>query len=350
MDINRTSGKRVSASQRNFVSAQSNRAIIHKPLKSLAAVAFGLLLSVSGLTQAQVSTADVKRALQYRFIPIDVPGATRTSANGNSTHEIAGEFDDASGKTHGFVLNQGVFTTIDAPGAVTIFINGINAPGQLAGTYIVVGGTFHAFFENNGFFTTLDPPGSIRTVGGFINAQGQVVGTYRDASQTRHGFIWRNGAFTTFNVPGDDPVLGTVALGINDIGEVVGDYVTKSDGHRHGFLRSSKGGFTTFDVPGADITVGEGINNAGTIVGFYLLNGFTHGFVSKNGIFMTIDVPDSKGNAQPRSFRSTRTGKSWDLFLIHSTCSTAFSGSRSAEGREKEGLTLDRGVTVYTHV
>jgi probable HAF family extracellular repeat protein len=283
MDINRTSGKRVSASQRDFVTAQSNQATIPKPWKSLAAVAFGLLLSVPGLTQAQ-----------YRFSTIDVPGATATAANGNSTHEIAGQFDDADGNTHGFVLNKDVFTTINVPGAVNTAINGINAPGKLAGTWDD-GTTPHAFFDNNGYFTTLYPPGSIRSQGGFINSQGQVVGTYRDATQKRHGFIWRNGAFTTFNVPGDDPVLGTVALGINDIGEVVGDYVTASDGDRHGFLRSSKGDFTTFDVPGADITVGEGINNAGTIVGAYVANGTTHGFVLNNGVvFTTVDVPDAQ--------------------------------------------------------
>jgi hypothetical protein len=55
MDINRTSGKRVSASQRDFVTAQSNQETIRKPWKSLAAVAFGLLLSVPGLAQAQYS-------------------------------------------------------------------------------------------------------------------------------------------------------------------------------------------------------------------------------------------------------------------------------------------------------
>src|SRR5206468_5258474 len=137
MDISRTSAKRVSASQRGFVTAQSNQATIRKPWKSLAAVAFGLLLSVPGLTQAQ-----------YRFSTIDVPAASRTAANGNSTHEIVGDFDDADGNTHGFVLNKGVFTTIDLPSAVATFINGINAPERLAGTYIDDGGTSHAFFED----------------------------------------------------------------------------------------------------------------------------------------------------------------------------------------------------------
>jgi uncharacterized membrane protein len=132
------------------------------------------------------------------------------------------------------------------------------------------------------------------------------VGTYRDGTQKRHGFTWRNGAFTTFNVPDDHPTFGTVALGINDIGEVVGDYVAANDPipdppkppPRHGFLRSSKGVFTTFNVPGAVLTIGEGINNAGTIVGVYVLaDGSAHGFVRTNGVFMTVDVPNSSNTA-----------------------------------------------------
>jgi uncharacterized membrane protein len=310
MDINRTSGERVSASQRDFVTALSNQATIRKPCRSLAAVAFGLLLSVSGLAQAQ-----------YRFSTIDVPNATRTAANGNSTHEIAGEFDDAHGHTHGFVLNKGVFTTIDAPGAVASVVNGINAPDRLGGAFLDSMGKFHAFFENKGGFITLDPPGSIRTLGGFINAQGQVDGTYRDATEKRHGFIWSNGAFTPFNVPGDHPLFGTVALGINDNGEVVGDYVFDTDHQkknpdRHGFLRSSNGGFTRFDVPGTNVpgtnvttTIGEGINNTGTIVGAYAADNKSHGFVLNNGVvFTTVNVPDPRsGKAQETEINSINT-------------------------------------------
>jgi len=102
--------------------------------------------------------------------------------------------------------------------------------------------------------------------------QGQVVGTYRDEGQKRHGFIRRNGIFTTFNVPNDHEVFGTVAIGINDIGQIVGNYVHEDDKiipgtppdipdipeHRHGFLRSSKGVFTTVDVPDADYTIAQG--------------------------------------------------------------------------------------------
>jgi probable HAF family extracellular repeat protein len=49
--------------------------------------------------------------------------------------------------------------------------------------------------------------------------------------------------------------------------------------------------YTYFDVPGANATMAYGINNAGTIVGFYYQNGY-HGFVkTAGGSYTPIDVP-----------------------------------------------------------
>src|SRR5262249_36762643 len=153
---------------------------------------------------------------------------------------IAGEYDDLSGATHGFILIASSYRTIDVrPPQSYTAINGINFAGQLAGTYIDRSGGFHAFFSDKGVaFTTLTPPRSVRSQGGFINSQGQVVGTYRSPDNKRHGFLWSSGTFinTTINVPGDDPVLGTVAFGINDLGQIVGDYVEATPPNkRHGF-------------------------------------------------------------------------------------------------------------------
>jgi probable HAF family extracellular repeat protein len=298
MDFNRTSGKRVSASQRDSFTAQSNRTTIRKPWKSLATVVFGLLLSVPGLTQAQ-----------YSFTKIDVPGATGTQANGNSTNQIVGEYDDADG-THGFVWSNGVFTNtkINFPGAIFTSVNGINASGQLTGTYYGEGGfpMRRAFFESNGNFTTVLPQVSnvIRSQGGFINAQGQAVGAYRDATKA-YGFIWRNFTFTTLQIDVQPEDFATVPMGINDIGMMVGDYVDKNGG-THGFLRSRDGAFKPIDVPDAILTVAEGINNPGTIVGLYQTkDGSFHGFVSKNGVvFTTVDVPDSSGDTEITSINA----------------------------------------------
>ena len=54
----------------------------------------------------------------------------------------------------------------------------------------------------------------------------------------------------------------------------------------------SKGAYTTLDVPDAALTVAEGINNRGEIVGLYVdADGNQHGFVFNNGVYATIDVP-----------------------------------------------------------
>ena len=253
-------------------------------------------------------------AASYAFTTIDAPGATGTAVNANSPHAIAGEFDDASGNTHGFVLNRGVFTQIDVPHAVLTTVNGINANGRLAGSYVDANNVSHAFFWCNGVVTTLDPPGSIRSISGFLNARDEVVGTYRTASQIRHGFVWRKGVFTTFDEPNSDPPLGTVAIGINDRGQIVGDYVDRT-GDRHGFLLR-KGVYTTLDMPGAaHFTVAEGINDAGQIVGLYnnapvadLPPANQHGFVLRNGIYTTIDV-DVPGSTSTTIFSLNARGE-----------------------------------------
>jgi probable HAF family extracellular repeat protein len=146
--------------------------------------------------------------------------------------------------------------------------------------------------------TVLDPPQVnpvVRSQAGSLNSQGQVVGTYRDLNNKRHGFLWSRGTFinTAINVPHDDPVGGTVAIGINDLAQIVGDYVDATDHLRHGFLLS-QGAYTTLDPPGSSLTVAEAINNAGVIVGVYLDAKLDqHGFLLSNGVYTQIDVPGS---------------------------------------------------------
>jgi probable HAF family extracellular repeat protein len=251
-------------------------------LRTIATVALGMLLSVPGRAKAQ-----------YLLTPIDVPGAAATYANGNSTHEIVGEFDDEDGNTHGFVLSKGVFTQVDEPNADGYTsVNGINANGERSGIYFG-GDRFYGYFWSKGGFTTLDPSGSTFSVAEFLNAQGQVVGYSVDAGRTRHGFVWSKGVFTTIDVPGAGPG-GTRVIGINDHGQIVGSY-GDTEHVTHGFVLS-KGVYTTLAVPGADggFTIAEGINNAGQIVGYYSdADGTSHGFILSDGVYTTIDVPGS---------------------------------------------------------
>jgi len=250
--------------------------------KMLTAVALALALSFPGMASAQ-----------FDFTTIDVPDSTRTAANANSTHEVVGEFDDADGNTHGFVLSKGKYTQIDVPGASFTTVNGINANGEFVGTYAVGDELPHAFLWSKEVFTApLEPPGAIRSAAGTINAQSQVVGTYRHKSDParRLGFLWSHGAFTTFRVPDDGPG-GTTVFSINERGQIAGSYLDP-DNNRHGFLLSH-GVYTTIDVPGAELTAAEAISDAGELVGFFVdADGSAHGFLlSKKGVLTQVDVP-----------------------------------------------------------
>jgi len=242
--------------------------------------------------------------LSFAFETIDVPGATLTSADGISTHAISGEFDDAAGK-HGFVLSGGAFTPFDVPGASFTQVIGINAKGEQSGNYVDpldVKVIQHGFFRSqDGHVTVVDPETSRRTSVGNPNAQAQVVGVFRDSlyatpdgkQQRRRGFVWQAGVFMFFDEPLADlqpGPFGTVPFGINDRGQIVGDYVNKNDHLRHGFLRSG-GVYTTIDPPDAVLTVAEGINNSGDIAGVYIDRCDNHhGFVLKAGVYTTVDV------------------------------------------------------------
>ena len=252
----------------------------------LAGMALGLLalLGAPGMARAQ-----------YAFTRIDVPGAVATYADGNVTHRVVGEFDDADGNTHGFVMRNGEFTQFDVPGADGYTsINGINGSGDRAGIYFA-DDRFYGYFWSRGVVTTLDPPDSNFSVASFVNAKGEVVGYSRKDLEPRHGFVWRDGVFSPVDVPGASS-RGTRPIGNNNRGQVVGGY-GDPDGHLHGFLLSG-GEYTTFAAPGSTdgdgFTWPQGINDYGQIVGFYAkADGVDHGFVMSKSGFTTIDVPDS---------------------------------------------------------
>ena len=69
------------------------------------------------------------------------------------------------------------FTTIDVPGATATSASKINDRGQIVGGYSDAGGTSHGFLLDNGVLTTIDVPGAADT------------GAFGDASGILHGFL-----------------------------------------------------------------------------------------------------------------------------------------------------------------
>ena len=120
-----------------------------------------------------------------------------------------------------------------------------------------------------------------------INDAGQIVGDFQD-STTMHGFLDVGGSFTTIDVPG---ARSTSAQGINDAGQIVGYFIDSTGDH--GFLDTG-GSFTVIDVPGASFTSAQGINDAGQIVGT-----FESSFAVEHGFLATpvSMVPEPSGLA-----------------------------------------------------
>jgi hypothetical protein len=203
---------------------------------------------------------------------------------------------------------KGRFTTIDPPGSLATFATGITDHGQIVGYYGVAEGKARTFLrDRGGDITTVEIPGAVTTAPFDINNRGQVVGLYADTEpdaggslppNSIHGFVWTRGSVRKIDVRG---AIGTAAFDINDRGEVVGIYADPKEGDpkgtTHGF-RLRNGVFTTIDPPGAvDIdgtpgfqaTAPLGINNRGQVVGQYADARGLHAYLLDKGRYKTID-------------------------------------------------------------
>ena len=113
-----------------------------------------------------------------------------------------------------------------------------------------------------------------------------------------------SGTFTPIVFPG---ATSTEAWGINDAGEIAGNYVDKTG--YHAFLYSG-GNYSTLEVPGATSTYACGINNSGQIVGYWYywdadnLIAYNHGFVYDRAAksYQTIDYPYPAGYKYPDTY------------------------------------------------
>ena len=244
-----------------------------------------------------LGSGPIKTVKCYTFATIDVPRATGgTSASKiNARGQIVGGYFEID-RSHGFLLDSGLFASIDVPDARDTAALGINNFRQIVGTYVDIVNRSHGFLWNDGVFTTIDVPGASGTAVFDINNRGQMVGNYVATDNILRGFLLDNGVFTTIFVPGADY---TEALGINDQRQIVGFYLdTNLVGH--GFLWKD-GIFTTIDAPDAAFnTATYDINNKGQIVGFHD-GGSTgrSGFLLDEGEFISLEVPDALGGTSP---------------------------------------------------
>ena len=223
--------------------------------------------------------------------PIAVPGADlgdTWAKSVNDSHEIGGYYAGADGQYHGFLDNAGVFTTFDAEGGPSTFIQTVDDAGDFAGFF----GDFplaqnHGFISKGGIVTQIDVPGTpdsteiwgmdgTGAVAGCANGFGQPFFRTADGKFVQFAIAHENFGCAT----GIRSELGLVAGFFNDGKRLLGfvlDY--RSPGSQPDPLTGAVK-VTPILYPGSSQTQVWGMNALGQLSGLAYLDGKYIGFIA----------------------------------------------------------------------
>lgn len=242
--------------------------------------AFTQLLGINNSNEIAGYHGVVNQGFTYNlgtntFTTENFPGSKQTQVIGinNPPFKTSG-FYVTKGITSGFTDYQGTFTTVAYPKKPFNQLLSQNDFGQAAGYYSTTASgsgpdTAYVYDEMGNVFEAFEIPNSVSAQATGINNSSSVCGFYIDASGNSHGWLQVQGKFTVLNYPGS---TGTAALGLNNKGQVVGSWTDSANpAGTHGFVYNiSSNTFVAVDDPdGVGETVVNGINNNGTLVGFY---------------------------------------------------------------------------------
>lgn len=168
------------------------------------------------------------------FFKVDVPGhqnsiAQRILPNGT----IVGCYHDNNTTTTMFgAIIAG--RRLQATTAYASMHNGATPDSRLiVGLYTdLTDGRGKAYIIQDGVFSPLEVPGAVQTAAWDVSPSGLVVGLYRDAAGAFHGFQYDGQTFARVDVPG---ATATRVFGVNEHGDLVGAFVDAA-GRTHGFL------------------------------------------------------------------------------------------------------------------
>ena len=125
------------------------------------------------------------------------------------------------------------------------------------------------------------------TIAHGMNNLGQVVGEGDTSSGGSHAFLWSSGLGMTDlgTLPGDN---SSIAYGINNLGQVVGQSSSSNGAAAHAFLWSRGSGMMNLGtLPGGSWASASGINNLGQVVGGGDSSSGSHIFLWNSGSGMT---------------------------------------------------------------
>ena len=244
------------------------------------------MLFVGGVASAATTETFVPTTIQY-------PGSSSTMARGiNNSGDVVGTYacslaagctltgEAGAAGSHGFLLQDGVYTRIDVPGGTNTVARGISEQGTIIGHYNAAGLTHGFAYSEGNYVYPIDVPAehfdhpdspARHTLALRISPQGDIVGCIHETNlvmTTMHGWLWRNGRFAvlaTPQYPGDttsrDP--DTMNNGITPSGEIVGFYFSSGVS----YVADRRGIRFRFTVEGDRFTLAWDANARGDIVG-----------------------------------------------------------------------------------
>lgn len=277
------------------------------------------------------------------FTSENFPKSQQTQVTGiNNFGLTVGFWADGKGDNFGFVDNHGTFASVSDPDTPTgtPAVNqllGVNDDGQAVGFYQGGSGNAHSYIYDitKATFQKVTIAGSNNVTATGINDAGVIAGFYQNGVVT-DGFIDNAGSITTLTGP--TGATATEALGLNNEGQVVGQY-TDASGSTHGFLYNvAAGTYATIDDPNANgMTVVNGINDLGQLVGFYLdASGNTDGMLADiPGTVATLDHPVGGSTIQvPADYAGVVLQGSSDVTLIDEQFGNVPGGNRLLVGNQ----------------
>ena len=126
--------------------------------------------------------------------PPDAKSAEATGINGNGN--LCGTEVLNNGSSEGFYLQNGTYFTLKYPGAVNTWALAINIDSQIAGQYQDASGNLHGFVltyptagSGSRIWQSVDVPYAVSTKLTGINGQQWISGSYVDTGGRMHGFV-----------------------------------------------------------------------------------------------------------------------------------------------------------------
>ena len=207
------------------------------------------------------------------------PGSTRSEARGISSNgTIVGYLRDSTGKDRGYVYKNGAFTAQDYPSASKTRIRGIDASDDTrwVGYFTDSLRITRGFLKTDAGWTSLNYPGAIESRANAI-AGSSVVGTFRlIVDGPEYGFLWNGSSWTNLGE-------GRLPYAVTSDGYVIGENSGQASVSQSAtYFVYKSGSFRNVLLTGTDAAIPYGFDpSTSTVTGFYLQedqsgwNGFT---------------------------------------------------------------------------